>query len=148
MHPAVLKVTERRSAAPTRLPHALDLVGGPAEGPAQPLKNEPPTLILKKVVRGLAFAQLKNAFLPEHGYIIDVTKIHLDSIQISKILPSSGLIECHVKYEALVLYPVIGEVVLAVVTKVEKGSIHITYGDVVQGIVALEASEATLSINK
>lgn len=67
----------------------------------------------------------QNPFSPEYGYIID--RIYTNKIEDGICLPQSGMIEFVATFEAILLYPVKGEVLDAVVESVTKTGIIFRY---------------------
>lgn len=69
---------------------------------------------LFQVVRKMLKQDIReNCFNPEHGYIVD--RISIEKIGDGYCLPNLGFIEYMVTFDAILLYPVVGECVDVVV---------------------------------
>lgn len=77
------------------------------------------------MVRKLALQGITNSFTKDHGYFIMVVRIK--EVGEGLCLPQLGMIEYPVHFDAIVLFPVVGEVVDAEVVEITNSAIIFRY---------------------
>jgi DNA-directed RNA polymerase subunit E'/Rpb7 len=81
---------------------------------------------LKHLLRAKLIEKVQGSISEKYGYIIVVIKV--DDARTGKILDTSGDVLFNMKYRAVVMKPVVGEVVDGVSEKIDRYGIHVSVG--------------------
>jgi DNA-directed RNA polymerase II subunit RPB7 len=83
---------------------------------------------LKHLLKAKLIEKVQGSITEKYGYIVVVIKV--DEARTGKILDTSGDVLFSMKYRAVVMKPVVGEVLDGTVEKVDRYGIHVVVGPI------------------